>query len=414
MTRFLSSALGAQEPGFSHSIRRLEQAAGLPSADIRLTSEVSQKLRVKIAELGLDPADTTGPELYAALQLKLANDEAAVRRVLDLEQDSPAATVLARTAQYLERHEMPKNCFALKTSVARRLLKKKPPRSAMKKLGYRSVDSMLKHESPVLLMAAAVMAESASWVRSFREQYAKLTPSDFEARKITVVFPKSKRWQPLTYEYAERARSTLLSFPELGAVVLLPVRANIDGLAITALLLAAEEMNAIRAYSSFIKLQQVKPHFGRMVRQAVEQEPLTSAELAGQPVPWKMIQRYYATFKDAYHADIFEPHVQQEDLEWRHGEEILAGLESSLQFWRGTNVLALMHEGEPVSLNALDVALAHVNQLSFGERVVHFFRNNLWHELMMRYLHQENLEAAVHQQLSRELTDENLSQEITV
>jgi hypothetical protein len=36
---------------------------------------------------------------------------------------------------------------------------------------------------------------------------------------------------------------------------------------------------------------------------------------------------------------------------------------------------------------------------------VHFVRDNLWHELMMHYLNQSNLEEAVHKQLSGELTD---------
>lgn len=411
MTRFLTAALGAKEPTFSHGIRQLEQAAGLPSTDIRLTSEITQRLRLKIAELGLDPNDTTGPELYAALQLRLEKDEAAVRQALGLEADAAADVIMARVRQYIEKHEMPKNCFALKASVARRLLKKKPPRVAMKRLGYRSVDSMLKHESPVLLMTAALIVEPASWHRNFREQYVKLAPGDFESRKIAIVFPQTKRWQTMAYDFVANARHNILGFRELGAVVLLPMQQKIDGLTITTLLLALEEMNAIRACSSFIKLQQVKPNFGRIVQESATDEPLTSATLAGQPVPWRMIQRYYAKFTDAYHADIFEPHVQPDDLQWYQGEQALAKLEPSLHFWQDTTMLALLHEDEPVSLNVLDVALGYSNHLAFGDRIVHFFRDNLWHELMMRYLHQENLETAVHQQLSRELASEKPNQE---
>jgi hypothetical protein len=54
-------------------------------------------------------------------------------------------------------------------------------------------------------------------------------------------------------------------------------------------------------------------------------------------------------------------------------------------------------------MNVLDVALSYCNHLHFQDRIVHFMRSMLWHELMARYLHQENLEAAVHLQLSREL-----------
>src|SRR5689334_10493972 len=138
MTRFLSAALGAAEPTFSQSIQQLEHAAGRPSADIRLTSEIMQHMRRKIAELGLDPDDTTN-------------------------------TVLQRVQQFLAKHDAPKKVFALKSSVAKRLLKKKVPKNAMKQLGYRSADSMLKHETIGALYAAALIAEPDSWQRSFRD-----------------------------------------------------------------------------------------------------------------------------------------------------------------------------------------------------------------------------------------------------
>lgn len=68
-------------------------------------------------------------------------------------------------------------------------------------------------------------------------------------------------------------------------------------------------------------------------------------------------------------------------------------------------MLTLVHNDEPISLNILDVALSFCNHLPFNERIVHFLRDNLWHELMMRYLNQENLEAAVHKQIADELEE---------
>jgi hypothetical protein len=405
MTRFLRAALGANEPTFSQSIRQLEQAAGLPCADIRLTSEITRRLRDKMVALGLDPADTTGEELYAALHLKLGEDEKTVREALGIASGTSADSVIARVYQYLNKHDMPRNCFALKTSVAKKLLKNRPPKTAMKRLGYRSVDSMLKHEAPAQLYTAALMTEAGSWHRNFRDQYAKLTPSDFESRKITLFYPQTKRWQELSKQFVANAKHNMLGFRELGAVVLLPMQEDVEGLAITTILLTLEEMNAIRAQSSYTKLQQVKPHFGQVIQESLEDEPYTSARLAGQPVPWRMIQRYYARFKEAYHPEVFEPHVQPEDLQWYHGEDALAKLAPSLSFWQDSSMLTLVHNDEPISLNILDVALSFCNHLPFNERIVHFLRDNLWHELMMRYLNQENLEAAVHKQIADELEE---------
>lgn len=406
MTRYLSEALGAEEPTFSLGIRQLEQASGLPRADIRLTTKTMQQTRAKLAELGLDPYDTTGPELYGALHQRIAYDEQIVRRALSLDADANAVDILSRVGQFVETLAAPKQCFALKASVAKRLFKKKMPKATMRRLGYRSLDSMLKHESVPHLFAAALIAESASWQRLFREQYAKLRPNDFEMRSMTLTIPQSKRWHELAASYVPTVRHNMLTFKELGAVVVLPMSDKLDGLAITSLLLAMHQQNAIRSYSSYIKLQQVKPHFGEIVRESVVAEPALEAQLAGQHVTWQTIHRYYAKFQDAYHPEVFEPHVQPEDLSWQQAEGVMTQLAPTLRFWQGTGALVCMHEGQPVSLNMLDVALGYCNHLSFADRVVHFVRDNLWHELLLQYLNHDNLETAVHRQLSSSLVED--------
>lgn len=387
-------------------IRQLEQASGLPSADIRLTTKTMQQTRAKLAELGLDPHDTTGPELYQALHERIAYDEQIVRRALSIDSDASSVDILSRVGQFVEALEAPKQCFALKASVAKRLFKKKAPKAAMRRLGYRSLDSMLKHEPVAHLFAAALIAESPAWQRSFREQYAKLQPNDFETRSMTVTMPQSKRWHELAASYVPTVRHNMLTFKELGVVVVLPIHDALDGLTITSLLLAMHEQNTIRSYSSYIKLQQVKPHFGTLVRESVVTEPALEAHLAGQHVTWQTIHRYYAKFQEAYHPEVFEPHVQPEDLSWQQAEGVMTQLAPTLRFWQGTDKLMFLHEGQPVSLNMLDVALGYCNHLSFADRVVHFVRDNLWHELLLQYLNHDNLEAAVHHQLSASLVDD--------
>ncbi|HEX3568271.1 MAG TPA: hypothetical protein VHT70_01175 [Candidatus Saccharimonadales bacterium] len=407
MTRFLSDALGAEEPGFGLAIQELERASGHSNTDIRLSTEVVQRTREKVRQLGLDPHDTTGPELYRALQVRLEQDEANLREALGVTAEAAPDDVLGHLQQFAQKHEAPKSCFALKASVAKRMLKKMPPKKAMKQLGYRSVDSMLKHEPVSHIYAAAFISEPAHWQRHYYEQYKQLRPNDFEMREIAVVYPRSKRWEALTAQFVDTMKHNVLCHKELGTIVLLPHEHAVPGLAITTFLLVMNLMNEIRAYSSFAKLQQVKPHFGDIVRDATLSDPYTSAKLAGQPVPWRIIQKYYGRFQHAYHPDVFEPHVQPEDLQWYHPEDILANIKPTLAFWQDTQPLALLHEGQPVSLNALDVALGYCNQLSFADRVIHFVRENLWHELMLRYLNQENLESAVQWQLSQELVDES-------
>ena len=75
MTRMLSELLSAKEPDFRLMLQQLERANGEPCEDIRLSSEINQKVQSKIRSLGLDPTDTSGPELYNVLNTRLLGDE---------------------------------------------------------------------------------------------------------------------------------------------------------------------------------------------------------------------------------------------------------------------------------------------------------------------------------------------------
>lgn len=398
--------MGAEEPFFSQSIHQLEQASGRPAADIRLSTELQQVARQKIAELGLDPQDTTGPELYQALHERLKHDDLQVRATLEITGDASATDILARIEMLLTQAEMPKKCFAMRAAVAKRLFKSKIPKQAMKRLGYRSIDSMLKHEPVAQVFAAAMIAESDSWRKAFYAQYERLSPSDFESRAISITMPNSPKWAELAASYASQANHSMILFKEIGSLVLLPMEAKTEGLTTAVLLMALHAMNDIRSYSSFIKLQQVKPTFGSIVSQAVASEPTVAAKLAGQQVTWKTIHRYFARYRAAQHPEIFEPHVQSDDLTWAQAEDVLSKLQPSLSFWRGTQNVVLLDGDHPVSFNMLDVALNYYNELPFQDRVVHFVRDTLWHDLMLRYLKQRNLEEAVGRQLSYELVDD--------
>jgi len=67
MAKFLQRLLNMNEPFFSLGIRRLEQATGGKGIDTRLIADITHKSHDIIRKLGLDPADTTGKELYQVL-----------------------------------------------------------------------------------------------------------------------------------------------------------------------------------------------------------------------------------------------------------------------------------------------------------------------------------------------------------
>jgi hypothetical protein len=155
-----------------------------------------------------------------------------------------------------------------------------------------------------------------------------------------------------------------------------------------------------------MKLCQVKPDFGAVVQSVVFDEAHLSAELLDEPVPWQIIQRYYARFRDAFRSEIFEPHIQPEDLSWHSIELVLEHLEPSLGFWRSTQHVSLLHDRQPVSFNIIDVALSVCNKLPYENRIVHYARLSLWHELLLKYLKHDSVEQTVLGQLQSELVEE--------
>lgn len=398
--------MGAAEPQFRAQLERLERAAGLPGADIRLMMEIVNETRAKMHVLGLDPHDTTGPELYAALTNRLEQDEVRLREAMGIQPGVPLADMLDAVRRHLEKLPGHTGTFAVKQPVMRTLLKQLQPKATMKKLGYRSLDSMIKHEPVALTLAAASTIESREWQRKRLEAYKKLQPSDFEVRKAAFVVPTSKNWPTLAAELGQRYRHDILTLPELGTVVLLPLDHDLPGLITTTLLLAVSSVNDMRSLGSYLKLQQVRPDFGQTFATAIQQEPMTSAEVIGEPLPWKAVQWFYGHGHTQYYPEVFEPHVQPEDLSWHDGESVLAKLQPVLEFWEGNQLLAFLDGDTPVSLNMLDVALSVCNGLEYGERVVAHMRASLGRELMARYLHQENLQALLMGKIDEQLAPE--------
>lgn len=410
MTRFLSEALEAPEPFFRQGLRRLEAANGHPNTDIRFSAEVKRAAQNKLRQLGLDPRDTTPQELYRALQERLKADDARLLKTLR----QTAAINVSADGQVVDGmvHSLKnlpdgKRCFALKSSKLKSILKAVPPKKAMKRLGYRSFESCLKHENPIMIMAAAWLCEGQAWQRRLLEQYKKLQAADFEDRQINLLAAKFARWPELAQQVAGGYKHNLLCFKELGALVFLPLPSDVPaGVTTASLSLALHELNQIRASGTFLKLSQVRPGFGQNVQTVAVDEPRLVTEHLDQTVPWQLIQRYYARLNDKFNHGVFEPHIGLEDMIWQPIEDSLSIIEPALAFWQGSHHLSLMHDRRPVSFNIIDAALNYCNDMPFERRLVHYFQRSLWHELLLRYLQPESVEQSVLRELQPALAME--------
>ena len=402
MSKVLSELLAAEEPLFGMAIKRLEQASGNTSVDVRLTAEIIGKVHMKMRALGLDPKDTTGSELYRALFNLVEKHDAFLAARIGCDDPKDVRAVLPRIRDLIEALDLPKNAWLLKASVAKRLIKAMPPKKVMKQLGYRSIDSMLKREPIAELYAGMRFLETTEWQNKFLQSYKSLKPTDFETRKIEVLLLDSEKWGASAHKFVGTTRHNITHLKEIGAVIILPFPVErLSGITITTLPLLLHYINEIRLYSSFFKMQQVHPNFSAILVETLITDPGNHVQIGGQHVHWRVIHKHFGKQDGNDHPDIFEPHVEPEDLIWRKAEETLYRLEPALHFWHDAEYVAVEFDGRPVSFNIMDVAVSYVNDLMYGQQSVHHFRESLWNEMYLRYMGEKALQAQVLQQLAK-------------
>lgn len=402
MSRVLSQLLQAREPMFSIELQHLEQASGNAAVDVRLISEIALVIKQKINELGLDPNDTTDKELYHALQSLVGLHDSYLATIIGTKSGDSINKQLQNIQKQLKKLPLSKSCWTMKKSVAKRMLKAHPPKNIMKKLGYKSIDSLLKRENIVEIYCATRFMETSAWQKRVIKSYKKLTPSDFETRDIDILRLDQKKWGDAANEYMFNKHHNIVHLKELGVLMLLPLPVKrIKGLTITVLPLAIHYVNEIRSYSSLFKLHQVHPDFGDIIVKTILEDPKTPALIAGTPLHWRTIQRHFGNSGSP--PDIFEPHIQPEDLDWKKAESIIYQLEPALKFWEHLDYVATLNTDNPVPLSLMDNAVSYCNSLEYGQHSTGHFRESLWNEIYARYLGQDALSQSVIEQINSQL-----------
>ena len=407
MSKLISELLGATEPMFSIAISQLEKASGKPGVDVRLTAEIIGQVIQKTKDLGLDPKDTTGKELYSALLAKFEKDNAHLAKTIGASGKETVQELIPILKQAAEKSKISKKVWVLKKSVAKDFLKKTPPPNIMKILGYKSVDSMLKTENIFEIYGALRFAESPDWLNKFDAQYDNLLPRFFEERNIEIVQMPADRWSGIAEEFVHKKKHNITHVKEMGIILMLPVQQDyIPGITTTILALLFHYINEIKLYSAYFKLQQVKPDFAKIFIETLIADPASGAVMAGQQIHWRVIQRYFGKFEGLeYHPEIFEPHVQPEDLHWRKAEHSLFELDPQMAWWRDLDFVGVMHGGRPVVFNLMDIAVSYSNSTAYKNREIYHFRESLWNEVFVRYMGEKTLENQVLKQLNNSMVN---------
>ncbi len=411
MAKVLRDLLDAEEPIFSLALQQLERASGSNGTDARLIGEIAEKMRTSAEHIGLDPHDSTDREIYAGMLAQIERDNQRVIKLIGGTDPDDVKANIPLIVKAVEAMDIPRDCWVLKRSVAKKLLKTMPPKALMKHLGYRSVDSMLKHENIDEVYTALRFSEGPEWLNKYDELFKTISPSDFETRQISIVQMDHDKYVDLAEHFVQKKFHNVTHTKEMGTIIIVPMKVDkMKGITLKTLPLLFHYINEVRLYSAFFKLKQVNKNFGETVVETLIADPGNAAQMAGSHVHWRVIQRYFGKLKEEGHPEAFEPHVQPEDLHWRKAEENLAQLDPEMKFWVDQDYVAkLADDGLPLTYNMMDVSLAYSNGESYETRYFYHFRESLWNEIFMRYMGHKNLENSILKQLDNDMiAPENL------
>lgn len=194
MSRIIATFIDKPEHHVANIINKLEQKAGYSSEDVRLLAESAHLVRNKVSQLGLDPDDTTGEELYHALLARFERDSSVIDRSLGVTVDSAVDKKVTKAISFIEHAEGVGEIWAVKKSKVKKILSELGLPKTIRQLNYRSLDSLLKHEDAFEVAVGAFGIESPTWRKNFNSKVAKLSTADYELRPISTVVLGSSKW----------------------------------------------------------------------------------------------------------------------------------------------------------------------------------------------------------------------------
>ena len=375
--------LQAKEPLFEQALYQLEQLTGKKGVDVKLAAEIAQTAADRIKQLGLPP-DCSGPELYEVLTKLVKQHDEHLAHALGGKDTASTAEMIPLIVKAGQSAPLPKDGWFLKTDVAREMLRKHPPLGIMERLGYHLVSQLLENENIFELMLALRFAETPEWLNKFDKFYHDLTPADFESRDIQVVPFSLSKWGDIAVAFVHKKRHNLTHSKEMGAIAILPMTVErMPGVTLQVLPVMLHYFNEIRLYSTYFKLMKSKKNFGEILATTLVADTPDIALVEHGRIHWRVIQRYFAKLKEP-HPEIFEPHVQPEDLHWRRAEEVLYEIDPELEFWRGLDYVAVLKGQDTVTFALMDVSLSYSNGLAYDDRYLYHFRESLWNEVFAR------------------------------
>lgn len=399
----LAQILAAEQPLFDISIKELEERTGNRGIDAKLAAEIATSTARHISKLDAG-AEPSGAELYRALLDRVRADDLKLAHKIGGHLPESFSHMAPLIVAAVNKMDLLKGGWFIKVGVATDLLVSHPPTEVLKRLGYKSVEAMLSRENLFEVYGALRFAESPEWLNGFIKQYHGLTSDDFTSRDIKLVNFSHDKWGDIASKFIHKKLHNITHLKELGAILVLPPPDfTMPGVTLKIMPLILHYFNEIRLYSAYFKLIQSKPNFGEVVAKTLIADTPKIGIMKGQTVHWRVIQRYFGKLPKEHHPEIFQPHLEPEDLHYRKVEHTLFEFDSDLDFWHDLDFVAAICDGDAVSFNLMDVSLSYSNGINYKERYLYHLREALWNEIFARYFGEKTLEEQILRHLDNEL-----------
>ncbi len=368
MSKILAKTLQQPEELVEGLIAKLEKLSGFAAHDLHFSSHSMQLLTKKTAELGLDSKDTNEEELYWALMHKFAEANDYFEKKYFNNQATSADKLKIIAGMASNSLELEKS-WTLKSSVAKKLLRKNPPKVLQKQLGYRSLESMLKHEDCLVVLSTALSLCSSHWEHLINSQINRLTATDFEERTQKVVVLNGK-WLPVI-----NILPVVTSNALTGMVILSPNELSVNVPGLSLLVVTAQNLESNRISSIALRMPELSSPEHSFV-----------ARIGGAAISWNSLLFHLGKLHASDHPEIFEPHILAEHLSSLSISKRICSIHPILNFWKDSEYLLKGHGSKQVSANIVDVATNFANKSQLGSNTTQAGRSAYWNHLLDKYI----------------------------
>lgn len=395
MSRLIAELLGTDRRQFEKIISRLEHITIHPGVDTKLTAEIITQSREKARAFGYEPSEASAREVFYGLLARAERDDSLLRKKLRIKESGRLVESAEKIATQAEKLLYKEKVVALQPVAVKSVLKAVPPKKTLKLLKFRSLDSVLKRENPLVLYALARRLEDKSWQTQINARLKRLQPRDAGEQAVKVLYLPTTWTEKLKKQPFD---NIVQPVSEIGSILLLPtVPVMQKGSILLTLSLVLQAAQRLAIESLPYRTKALSVGIEKLIPDIAAGFIEGFTPIHGLQPSWQAVYQLLVD-QGKHHLQDFE--LILGDLEWESTETKLASIIPEMDVWVNSHYLGYPHQPFPLSFHIIDVTASLVLERKFGEHVVSHMRASLWNELQLRYIKQDSIERAIINQLS--------------